>query len=120
MAERFKRRPAEPLYMGSTPIPGSNTEPLYSEDIAKFLWALKKEGLKETTIIQNYSKVLKHLNKNCKLNNPDSILSYIAVKEVSEGRKELTIDVIQDTVNGKVFPSLNLDIKDKIGFLMFL
>ena len=31
--------------MGSTPIPGSNTESLYS--IVNCLWALKKEGLKE-------------------------------------------------------------------------
>jgi len=78
--------------MGSTPIPGSKTEPLYS-DIATFLWALKKEGLKETTIIQNYSKILRHLGKNCRLNDPDSVLSYLACKEVSEGRKELMVDV---------------------------
>ena len=31
--------------MGSTPIPGSNTESLYS--IVNFLWTLKKESLKE-------------------------------------------------------------------------
>jgi len=79
--------------MGSTPIPGSTFQSLYSQDIAVFLWALKKEGLKETTIIQNYSKVLRHLSKNCKLNDPDSILSYLASKEVSEGRKELMVDV---------------------------
>ena len=78
--------------MGSTPIPGSNAEPLYS-DIATFLWSLKKEGLKESTIVCNYSKVLRHLAKNCRLNDPDSILSYLASKEVSEGRKELMVDV---------------------------
>jgi hypothetical protein len=65
--------------MGSTPIPGSNSEPLYS--IANFLWELKKEGLKETTIVQNYSKVLRNLEKNCNLRNPDTILSYLASKE---------------------------------------
>jgi hypothetical protein len=81
------------LVGGSTPIPGSNSEPLYSGEIAKFLWDLKKEGLKETTIIQNYSKVLRHLAKNCMLNNPDSVLSYLASREISEGRKGLMVDV---------------------------
>ena len=76
--------------MGSIPIPSSNTEPLYS--IANFLWELKKEGLKETTIVQNYSKVLRNLEKNCNLRNPDTILSYLASKEISEGRKELIVD----------------------------
>jgi hypothetical protein len=58
VAERFRRRPAEPLYMGSTPIPGSNAESLYSSNIVEFLWTLKKEGLKESTIKGNYAKVL--------------------------------------------------------------
>ena len=81
MAERLRRQPAELLHMGSTPIPSSNAEPLYS--IANFLWALKKEGLKETTIVQNYSKVLRNLEKNCSLRNPDTVLSYLASKEIS-------------------------------------
>jgi hypothetical protein len=58
-----------------------------------FLWALKKEGLKETTIVGNYSKILRDLAKSCKLGDPDSVLSYLASKEVSEGRKELIVDV---------------------------
>ena len=78
--------------MGSTPIPGFQAY-IPIPDIATFLWALKKEGLKETTIIQNYSKILRHLGKNCRLNDPDSVLSYLACKEVSEGRKELIVDV---------------------------
>ena len=91
MAEWFRRQPAELLYVGSIPIPSSNTEPLYS--IVNFLWELKKEGLKETTIKGNYGKVLKNLEKNCNLRNPDSILGYLASREMSEGRKELIVNV---------------------------
>ena len=76
--------------MGSTPIPGSNTEPLYS--IPSFLWDLKKEGLEESTIKDNYAKVLKNLEKNCNLRDPNSVLGYLASKEVCEGRKELIVD----------------------------
>ena len=61
MAERFRRRPAEPLHVGSIPIPGFYTKSLYSSNIAEFLWTLKKEGLKESTIKGNYAKVLKNL-----------------------------------------------------------
>jgi integrase len=73
--------------------PGMGVEPIYSKSILEFLWTLKKEGLKESTIVCNYRKVLRHLGKNCELNEPDSILSYLATKEVSEGRKELMVDV---------------------------
>jgi hypothetical protein len=74
--------------MGSIPIPSSTTEPLYS-DIAAFLWDLRKKGYKETTIVQNYTKILKQLSKKSSLNNPDSVLSFLATKEISNGRKEL-------------------------------
>jgi integrase len=104
VAERFRRRPAEPLYVGSTPIPGSNSESLYSNDISMFLWALKKEGLKESTIIGNYSKVLRNLAKYSSLNNPDSVLSYLASMEVSEGRKELIVDVYSRYCKWKSIP----------------
>jgi integrase len=93
VAERFRRQPAELLYVGSIPIPGFYTKPLYSSNIAEFLWTLKKEGLKESTIKGNYAKVLKNLEKNCSLRNSDSVLGYLASKEVSEGRKELIADV---------------------------
>jgi hypothetical protein len=79
--------------VGSIPIPGFYTKSLYSSNIAEFLWTLKKEGLKESTIKGNYAKVLKNLEKNCSLTNPDSVLGYLASKEVSEGRKELIADV---------------------------
>jgi len=32
------------------------------------------------------------LEKNCSLGNPDTVLSYLASKETSEGRKELVVD----------------------------
>jgi integrase len=92
VAEPFRRQPAELLYVGSTPIPSSTTASLCS-DVAAFLWELKKQGYKETTIVQNYAKILKHLQRYSNLNNPDSILNFLANKEISEGRKELIADV---------------------------
>jgi pantothenate kinase len=50
---------------GSTPIPGFYTEPLYSNDVIEFLWTLRRKGYKESTIVRNYAKVLKHLVKHC-------------------------------------------------------
>ena len=77
--------------MGSTPIPSSTTEPL--DCTASFLWELKKRGYAETTIKQNYAKILKHLSQNCSINNPDSVLGFIANKHISNGRKEIFVDV---------------------------
>jgi hypothetical protein len=68
------------------PSPASAPNP-YTPDIAKFLCALKREGLKETTIVQNYSKVLRNITESSKLDSTDSVLSYIASKGVSDGRK---------------------------------
>jgi integrase len=92
VAEPFRRQPAELLHMGSTPIPSSNDPSLYKNDLTPFLWDLKKRGYRETTIVENYAKILKHLTKNCNLNNPDSVLTYLATKDISEGRKELIVD----------------------------
>ncbi len=90
--------------MGSTPIPGLYTPSLYSEDITKFLWSLKKQGYKDTTITQNYSKVLKNIAKSTQLNNPDAVLAYIASKDISEGRKELMVDVYSTNCKWKNIP----------------
>jgi len=87
-----RRQPAELLYMGSTPIPGSRTESLYSSDILSFLWHLKKQGYKETTIEESYAKILKNLSGNCNLNDPETVVEYVATKHVSSGRKELIIN----------------------------
>jgi hypothetical protein len=89
---------------GSTPIPGFYTESLYSGDVASFLWHLKKRGYKDTTITQNYSKVLKNIAKNAPLNNPDAVLGYIATKDVSEGRKELLVKVYATYCRWKHIP----------------
>jgi hypothetical protein len=70
--------------MGSTPIPGSKAEPPYS--IPSFLWDLKKEGLKESTIKENYAKILKNLEKN---------LSYSSkMSELPPHRKQRTLSVL--------------------------
>jgi len=78
--------------MGSIPIPSSYDPSLYKNDLTPFLWELKKRGYRESTIVENYAKILKNLTKNCILDNPDSVLTYLATKEISEGRKELIAD----------------------------
>ncbi len=75
--------------MGSIPIPGSTTEPLYSNAIIEFLWNLRRKGYKETTIVQNYAKVLKHFAKHCNITDSSSVLDYLAGRHVSNARKEL-------------------------------
>jgi len=52
------------------PPPSSTAESI--DSIAMFLWQLKKEWYKKSTIKQNYAKVLKHIGKNRSINNPDS------------------------------------------------
>jgi len=74
------------------PSPAPTTESLYSNDILSFLWHLKKRGYKESTIKENYSKILRHLARHCNLNNPESVVEYVAKKHVSSGRKELIIN----------------------------
>jgi hypothetical protein len=74
------------------PIPGSSTESLYQNDIINFLWYLKKQGYKETTIKESYSKVLKNIAKNCDLNDPEAVNEFVARKHVSFGRKELIVN----------------------------
>ena len=78
--------------MGSIPIPSFGNSSLYKNDLTPFLWELKKRGYRESTIVENYAKILKNLAKNCILDNPDSVLTYLATKEISEGRKELIAD----------------------------
>jgi integrase len=78
--------------MGSIPIPSSYDPSPYKNDLAPFLWDLKKRGYRESTIIENYAKILKNLTKNCILDNSDSVLTYLATKEISEGSKELIVD----------------------------
>jgi integrase len=104
VAERFRRQPAELLYVGSIPIPSFGNSSLYKNDLTPFLWDLKKRGYKETTIVQNYAKILKHLMKNCDVNNPDSVLAFLATKDISEGRKELMADCYANYCRWKRIP----------------
>src|SRR3972149_2343769 len=107
VAESFRRRPAEPLYMGSIPIPSSYDPSLYKNDLTPFLWELKKRGYRESTIVENYAKILKNLTKNCILDNPDSVLTYLATKELSEGRKELIADCYANYCQWKKISFIN-------------
>jgi integrase len=101
VAEWLRRWAADSLYMGSIPIPGSNTESLYSCDIFDFLWYLKKQEYKETTIEESYSKVLKNIAKKCDLNDPEAVNEFIAKKHVSSGRKELIVNCYVNYCNYK-------------------
>jgi hypothetical protein len=92
VAEWFRRQPAELFYKGSIPFPSSTTESLYSGDIIDFLWHLKKQGYKDTSIKESYSKILKNIAKNCDLNNPDAVNEFVARKHVSCCRKELIVN----------------------------
>ena len=65
--------------MGSTPIPGSKNESLYSGDLTSFLWHLKKQGYKDTTIEESYSKILKNIARNCDLNNPEAVSEFVGI-----------------------------------------
>jgi hypothetical protein len=57
VAEWLRRWAADSLYMGSIPIPSSNTETLQYSDITDFLLHLKKKGYKDTIIKESYSKI---------------------------------------------------------------
>ncbi|MCW4045941.1 MAG: tyrosine-type recombinase/integrase [Candidatus Bathyarchaeota archaeon] len=105
--------------MGSIPIPSSNTESLYSSGITEFLWSLKKRGYKETTIVQNYAKILKQLMKHCNIKDSESVLGYIANLHVSDGRKEVMIDVYANYCNYAKIPLIKPRYKrtDKLPFI---
>jgi integrase len=80
------------------------TESLYSNDIMSFLWELRKKGYKETTIVQNYAKILKQLSNNCNLNNPESVLIFLVSHEICEGRKELIVNCYANYCRWKNLP----------------
>ena len=62
MAERFRRLPAEQLYVGSTPTPGLVVEPTYRKELIEFgLWLLKNKGNRESTITKKL-KLMKSLS----------------------------------------------------------
>jgi len=53
---------------------------------------LKKEGYKDSTIEESYSKVLKNVAKNYNLNDSEAVNEFVAKKHVSSGRKELIVN----------------------------
>ena len=52
---------------------------------------MKKNGYADTTI-KAASKRLKHLQKNCNLQNPEQVKGFIANKQCSNGHKESLIE----------------------------
>jgi len=58
--------------------------------IKTMLW-MKKEAYEETTI-KATAKRLKHLLKNCNFNDPESVKTYVANKNVSNSYKECLIE----------------------------
>jgi hypothetical protein len=81
VAEPFRRQPAELLYMGSTPIPSSTTEPI---DILKYL----RQNIRECTA-ETYVKRLQILSKIGNLDSPEQIKSLICTYPSTESYKEL-------------------------------
>jgi integrase len=60
--------------------------------IVEFLWWMKKQGYKETTIISRGSRLRRLVNLNADLNNPDSVKETIAMQESwKESMKEVVV-----------------------------
>jgi deoxyinosine 3'endonuclease (endonuclease V) len=82
---------------------------------------LKKQGYRESTIVQNYAKILKQLSKNCNLNNPETVLSFLAAKDMSYGRKELIVDCYANYCQWKKLPFVKPRYRrqDKLPYVPF-
>ena len=59
----------------------------FNSKILQVLWELKKKGRADTTI-KNVSKALYVLAKQCNLNNPDSVKTFIATLDRKNGYKK--------------------------------
>jgi len=90
--------------VGSNPTPGAYNKPASlrwkprvsipsssSEDVVGFLWYCRKAGLRESTL-DGFGRILKHLARHVNLNSPEQVLNFIAVKDVSEARKEVIVN----------------------------
>ena len=88
--------------MGSNPTPGAYDKPTSPrwkptvsmpslQDLVNFLWHCRKAGLRESTL-DGFGRILKHLARHVNLNNPEHVLNFIAVKDVSEARKEVIVN----------------------------
>ena len=70
----------------------------FTENILKILWELKKSG-KALDTIKNINKCLQRLSKDCDLNNPESVLIFVATLERKNGYKRNLIMAYEHYVN---------------------
>ena len=64
----------------SSPMNRTPSHPNKSSDIPNVLWFMKKNGYADTTI-KATGKRLRHLQKNCNLQDSEDVKGYIANKE---------------------------------------
>jgi integrase/predicted RNA-binding Zn-ribbon protein involved in translation (DUF1610 family) len=68
------------------------TKQTFEGKIVEFLWWMKKQGYKETTIISRGSRLRRLVKLNAKLNDPDNVKEIIATQQCwSEARKEAMV-----------------------------
>ncbi len=89
MAERFRRLPAEQLYVGSTPTPGFTLLPTYNSDLLGFALWLFRKGNRESTIHRKL-KVLKHLKGSI-----EDMYRQVLASKWSDGSKEYALITIE-------------------------
>ena len=71
--------------MGSNPTGPATTPPV--PQIAEYLWEIQKQGYKPQTT-QSHSQTLRLLSKLCRLEDPETIRTYLAHSQISMGRKQ--------------------------------
>ena len=79
----------------------------FTENILKILWELKKSG-KAPDTIKNINKCLQRLSKDCDLNNPESVLIFVATLERKNGYKRNLIMAYEHYVNPVSYTHLTL------------
>ena len=111
------RRPDTAKVAGTNPAQPI-TAKLATNNIPSHLLQLQKEGYAKWTII-SHGRILRHLSKNCDINNPDAVTLFISEKEVSPARKARISDAYL-----KYAKSLNLPFirpryqaEDKLPFI---
>jgi len=90
VAERFRRLPAEQLYVGSTPTPGLVVEPTYRKELIEFgLWLLKNKGNRESTIVKKL-KMMKSLSGSI-----EDMFSQVLSKNWCDKTKDYMLRTVQ-------------------------
>lgn len=69
---------------------GSNGEAELHGKIIEFLWWMKKQGYKESTIVGKYSRLRRLVNLGANLLDPESVKEIIALQDWSDSGKETT------------------------------